>query len=427
MRPSSAKAKGRRLQNQIRELILENFPQLHPDDVKTAIMGESGEDIKLSPAARNLFPYSVEAKNVEKLNIWSALDQATENTKEDTHPLLFFKRNHSKLYVAFEASHLFELLDKCGEWYYIPYMDNILFSLEDILGTSKKTSSDERLFHCPFCYHHKPKLSINFGKRSGYWKCWVCDEGGKKISSLLYKLGYSKKEIKSILGEYETGYKPEENPEEYKVNITLPKEYKPLWKVTDKSYEYMNAIRFLKSRGVNIEDIYRYQIGYCEDGQYKNRIIIPSYGKDFKLNYFVSRSYYDGGIKYKNPAASRNNIIFENLISWKFPVVLVEGIFDAITVRRNCIPLLGKILSDKLKQTLIENKPPMVYVMLDSDAQKEALQIESYLKSVNVNVKLVVPTDKDPSEMGFDKSWVGINNAIHSNFTDLVGTKLQMV
>jgi len=115
MRPSSAKAKGRRLQNQIRELILENFPQLHPDDVKTAIMGESGEDIKLSPAARNLFPYSVEAKNVEKLNIWSALDQATENTKEDTHPLLFFKRNHSKLYVAFEASHLFELLDKCGE------------------------------------------------------------------------------------------------------------------------------------------------------------------------------------------------------------------------------------------------------------------------------------------------------------------------
>ena len=115
MRPSSAKAKGRRLQNQIRELILENFPQLHPDDVKTAIMGESGEDIKLSPAARNLFPYSVEAKNVEKLNIWTALDQANENTKENTHPILFFKRNHSKLYVAFEAEHLFELLDKCGE------------------------------------------------------------------------------------------------------------------------------------------------------------------------------------------------------------------------------------------------------------------------------------------------------------------------
>jgi len=306
-------------------------------------------------------------------------------------------------------------------------MDNILFSLEDILGTSKKTSSDERLFHCPFCYHHKPKLSVNFGKRSGYWKCWVCDESGKKISSLLYKLGYSKKEIKSILGDYETSYKPEENPEEYTVKITLPREYKPLWRVTEKTYEYMNAVWFLKSRGVTMEDIYRYQIGYCDDGQYKNRIIIPSFDRHMQVNYFVSRTYYDGGMKYKNPPASRNNIIFENLINWKMPIVLVEGMFDAIAVRRNCIPLLGKILSDRLKQTLIEKKPPMVYVMLDNDAQKEALQIENYLKSVNVNVKLVVPTEKDAGEMGFEQSWVNINNAINSNFTDMVGTKLQMV
>jgi len=109
------------------------------------------------------------------------------------------------------------------------------------------------------------------------------------------------------------------------------------------------------------------------------------------------------------------------------PVVLVEGMFDAIAVRRNCVPLLGKILSDKLKQTLVSKKPPMVYVMLDEDAQKEALRIEGYLKSVNVNVKLVVPTGKDPSDMGFEESWVNINKAVNSNFTDLVGTKLKMV
>lgn len=115
MRPRSAKAKGRRLQNQIRDLILENFPQLEPDDVRPAIMGESGEDIKLSPAARKLFPYSVEAKNVEKLNVWSALEQSSKNAGEDAEPLLFFKRNRSKLYVAFDANHLFELLDICSK------------------------------------------------------------------------------------------------------------------------------------------------------------------------------------------------------------------------------------------------------------------------------------------------------------------------
>lgn len=306
-------------------------------------------------------------------------------------------------------------------------MDNILFSLEDILGTSKKTSSGECLFHCPFCYHKKPKLSINFGKRAGYWKCWICNERGKKISSLLYKLGYSKKEINSIVGEEESTYTPEQNPEEYKVKITLPKEYKPLWRVTEKSYEYLNAIRFLKSRGVVLEDIYRYQIGYCDDGQYKNRIIIPSFDRNNQVNYFVSRTYYDEGMKYKNPPASRNNIIFENLINWNMPIVLVEGIFDAIAVRRNCIPLLGKLLSDRLRQTLVKEKPPMVYVMLDKDAQNEALKIESYLKSVNVNVKLVVPTDKDASDMGFELAWSNINNAVHSKFTDVVGTKLEMV
>lgn len=306
-------------------------------------------------------------------------------------------------------------------------MDNMLISLENILGVSKKSSSGERLFHCPFCYHHKPKLSINFNRRAGYWKCWVCDESGKKISSLLYKLGYSKKEIKSILGEEELAYKPEENPQEYTVKITLPREYIPLWRAQRKTHEYMNAVRFLRSRGVTMEDIYRYQIGYCEDGQYTNRIIIPSFDHNMCVNYFTSRLYYDGGMKYKNPSASRNNIIFENLINWNMPIVLVEGVFDAIAVRRNCIPLMGKKLSDKLKQALIEKKPPMVYVMLDDDAQKEALYIENYLKSVNVNVKLVIPTDKDAGDMGFDRSWLTISSAGSSKFTDLVGSKLNMV
>ena len=146
-----------------------------------------------------------------------------------------------------------------------------------------------------------------------------------------------------------------------------------------------------------------------------------------KLNYFVSRCYYDSPTKYKNPPASRNNIIFENLINWKMPVVLVEGMFDAIAVRRNCIPLLGKIMSDKLKQTLIKTKPPEVYVMLDRDAQKEAMKIEQYLKSFYINVKLVIPTDKDPSDLGFEKSWEVIGGAIKSTFVDLVGTRFKTV
>jgi hypothetical protein len=110
MKTASAKSKGRKLQQEVRQLILDAFPQLEPDDVKSAIMGESGEDIKLSPAARKLFSYSVECKNTEKLNIWNALKQAATNTKDNTIPALFFRRNRSKTYVAIEAEHFIQLI-----------------------------------------------------------------------------------------------------------------------------------------------------------------------------------------------------------------------------------------------------------------------------------------------------------------------------
>ena len=82
MKTRSAKNKGKRLQNDVRDLILETFKQLEPDDVRSTTMGDSGEDILLSPAARKLFPFSVECKNQEKLNIWSSLEQAEDGIRD---------------------------------------------------------------------------------------------------------------------------------------------------------------------------------------------------------------------------------------------------------------------------------------------------------------------------------------------------------
>ena len=110
MKPRSAKNKGKRLQNKVRDLILEKFNQLEPDDVRSAIMGEQGEDIKLSPAARKLIPYSFECKNQEALNIWKSLEQAESNC-EGLTPLLIFKRNKSKIYATLEITDFLNLLD----------------------------------------------------------------------------------------------------------------------------------------------------------------------------------------------------------------------------------------------------------------------------------------------------------------------------
>ena len=112
MKPRSAKNKGKRLQNKIRDLILEKFDsKLEQDDVRSITMGDSGEDILLSPAARRVFPFSVECKNQEKLNIWGALEQAEENSGNHV-PLVIFKRNRTKTYAVLEFDKLLELLNE---------------------------------------------------------------------------------------------------------------------------------------------------------------------------------------------------------------------------------------------------------------------------------------------------------------------------
>ena len=92
MRPQSAKAKGRRLQQKVAADILNAFPSLTDDDVRSTSMGAAGEDVLLSSAAQQLFPYSVEAKNQERVNVWSAIAQARTNCHART-PLVVFKKN----------------------------------------------------------------------------------------------------------------------------------------------------------------------------------------------------------------------------------------------------------------------------------------------------------------------------------------------
>lgn len=111
MKPASAKAKGRKLQQYVRDAVLETFPRLHPDDVRSTSMGASGEDLQLSPAGRLLFPFATETKCQEALNVWAALEQAEEHADHTgSDPLLVFKRNKSEVYAATPFKVLLKLL-----------------------------------------------------------------------------------------------------------------------------------------------------------------------------------------------------------------------------------------------------------------------------------------------------------------------------
>ena len=105
----SAKSKGRRLQNLLRDLLRKSFPTLDENDITSQIMGCKGEDIILSPLARKVIPYSFECKNQERLKLWDSLKQAEDNS-EDRTPVLVFKKNRSKVYVALELEDFIKLI-----------------------------------------------------------------------------------------------------------------------------------------------------------------------------------------------------------------------------------------------------------------------------------------------------------------------------
>jgi DNA primase len=166
-------------------------------------------------------------------------------------------------------------------------------------------------------------------------------------------------------------------------------------------------------------------MGYTTEGPYANRIIIPSYDLNNKLNYFIARSFFDDGMKYKNPPVSKNVIMFENQINWTQPIVLCEGAFDAIAIRRNAIPLLGKFIPRKLLKAMIKNQVKEVYVTLDNDALSAAMEIERTLTNNGMNVKLVNLDKKDPSELGFTETWKCIESGQPTTFKNYINERLQ--
>ena len=113
MKTQSAKAKGRRLQQWFRELLIEKL-EVHPEDIESRSMGAGGEDLIMARAARAKFPYSIECKNQESVNVWKSYEQAKENAG-DYEPIVVLKRNNTKPLVLVDADYfvrLHQLQDK---------------------------------------------------------------------------------------------------------------------------------------------------------------------------------------------------------------------------------------------------------------------------------------------------------------------------
>ena len=308
-------------------------------------------------------------------------------------------------------------------------MENLLLlnCLESVLGNGKKSSKGNYAFNCPVCNHHKPKLEVQLTtNKNGEnpFHCWVCEMKGLKLPNLFRKIKAPREkqvELHAILGT-----SSQQDIELNTNTVSLPKEYKHL--AADTSLEARRARVYLKKRGITITEIVKYNIGHATTGRYSNHIIIPSYGNDLRINYFVARSLDPNAFrKYDSPSCDKNNIIgFEALINWSLPIILVEGSFDAIAVRRNAIPLFGKRIPNALMKKLVESSVKTIYIALDNDAQKDALNHAQTLLDYGKEVYFVDMKDKDPNEMGFEEFTKLIHTAQPLTFMDLMHKKLKL-
>ena len=286
---------------------------------------------------------------------------------------------------------------------------------------TKLRKVDEYMYWSPFVSHHKQKLQINI--RTQKWHCWVSNVGGRSLFQLFKKIGASSKyfdELQEMVGDvpkYRTESKTKTEV------IQLPSEFKPLWNGGD-SIVKRHALNYLYKRDITDNDILKYNIGYCDEGLYSNRIIIPSYDSDGALNFFVGRDFYNSKLKYRNSPTSKDIIGFDLFINWDEPIILCEGVFDAMAFKRNAIPLFGKTVMKKLQKKIIECGVKTIYLALDNDAVKDAISISENFINNGIEVKMMEFENKDPSEIGFETLLYLIDRTEKTKFSDLMRLKL---
>lgn len=352
-------------------------------------------------------------------------------------------------------------------------MDEFILLLEEQLGESKPAGDNTR-FCCPFCGEMNYKFYVR--NDTGVYQCFHCGRKGNPVSFLENYFHYNYKEAKeqvedwsSTLLDKETIYKYEglteseslylalikaskgeahekiTSPLEKTKRVPLPTNFKLL---VDNMYnpEAFPYFIYLNNRGITLEQIKFYNIGYVTNGMVRksslsesgeieyftirNSIIFTTYDDEGKYLYWNSRAIDGNKTKSINAPSmkderSKNDVIF-NLNNAKHTdrIILCEGVFNAITVGQSGVATFGKQITDDqleaLKVASLENPSLKFYVFLDNDAKKQAAMVAKKLSAFSDKVYLVFNPfgDKDANDLGEEVSTTLINHALPYNDTN---------
>ena len=302
-------------------------------------------------------------------------------------------------------------------------MNKIVNLLNRVLGDSgvKLKKQNEFMYWSPFITHHKRKLQVNIQTQK--WHCWVSNTGGRNLFQLFKRVNASREqfnELVELVGEPKYSRVKKQDKKDL---VRLPDEYKPLWNGGDGIIK-RHALTYMYQRGFTDDDILKHNIGYCDEGKYSNRIIIPSYDSNGGLNFFVGRDFYKSKLKYLNSFTSKDVIGFDLFINWDEPIILCEGVFDAMSFKRNAIPLFGKTMSKRLHKKILQQKVKKVFLALDDDAQLDAMKISEKLMNEGIDVRKIDLKNGDPNDIGFKKLTKMLGETEETNFLDLMKYKL---
>jgi len=245
-------------------------------------------------------------------------------------------------------------------------------------------------FNCPNCAEinnngrpdNRYNLEINLSLPRGgelikVYHCWKCNMKGE-LGRLFRQWGDQNyyEQYQGVAGNNEFALRVVKK-ETFKRKLYLPDEYIPFYgaKVDYKSPERAKALAYITTRGITEKTIRFHRLGYCEEGHYRERVIMPSYDKHGELNYFVGRTYVDHNDKYINPTVDKTKIIFNEVnINWELPITLSEGPFEVLAYGHNNIPLLGKVMYDMLLEKLLLNDSRVILALnLDAFEEKKVI------------------------------------------------------
>lgn len=331
-------------------------------------------------------------------------------------------------------------------------MSSIIPIFEKYLGHHTHTAGGDLYYYCPKCNWKNPRLAVSFDANKFY--CWKCKYGSSNLLTLLYDTRASREDIQTVknaLGirsENKRAQKkttiadfkkdlvllaePTKRPAlEKRFNRTPPKRFLKLPDGAHPFFEskrtifWKEAYNYLRDdRGLSDFEIRYYRIHYDTS---TSTILIPSYDSKGDLNYYTNRKVGKAfGAKYMFPDGVKKSkiIFFENLIDFSQPVILTEGVFDAINIGFNAIPLLGSFMSKVLMEKLIEEKTPEVILFLDNDAIRESLNAFDYLYRKGFLIKLVILKEfKDAGVMDRDSIATLLREAKPVTLPELVALK----